>query len=108
MSILRVTTCDGLSKNMPGRAGLSITEILRDNGVDEVLAMCDGRCSCATCHVYVDKDQFASLTLMSDDENDLLESLNERQGNSRLAYQVPWSNDLDELHATIASGKLMQ
>lgn len=29
-------------------------ETIRDAGVDELLALCGGCCSCATCHVYVD------------------------------------------------------
>ena len=30
--------------------GLSVMEAIRDNGFDELLALCGGCCSCATCH----------------------------------------------------------
>jgi 2Fe-2S ferredoxin len=29
-------------------------EVLRDHGFDDLLALCGGCCSCATCHVFVD------------------------------------------------------
>jgi 2Fe-2S ferredoxin len=35
----------------PGR---TVMEVIRDAGFDELLALCGGCCSCATCHVYVD------------------------------------------------------
>ena len=102
MSILHVTTRDGDTREIEGREGLSIMEILRDNGIDEVFALCGGCCSCATCHVHVEEDRFTSLPPMSDDENDLLDRSSHRQGNSRLSCQLPWSDDFDGLHVTVA------
>lgn len=102
MSTLYVKTREGDEKAVPGQNGLSVMEIIRDNGFDELLALCGGCCSCATCHVYVEEDHLPSLPPMSDDENDLLDSSGHRQGNSRLSCQISWFDALDGLQVTIA------
>lgn len=102
MPILHVTNREGDEKDVPGQAGFSLMEILRDNGFDELLALCGGCCSCATCHVYVEEARLTALPPLSDDENDLLDSSGHRQANSRLSCQIPWSDSLDGLRITIA------
>lgn len=82
--------------------GLSVMEAIRDNGFDELLALCGGCCSCATCHVHVDEAFLGKLAPMSEDENDLLDSSDHRQANSRLSCQIPLTDDLDGLKITIA------
>ncbi len=82
--------------------GLTVMEAIRDNGFDELLALCGGCCSCATCHVHVDPAFKGSLPAMSEDEDDLLESSDHRDENSRLGCQVPFTADLDGLKVTIA------
>lgn len=87
---------------MEGDAGLSVMEILRDNGFDDLLALCGGCCSCATCHVHVDPAFTALLPPVGMDENDLLDSSDYRQGNSRLSCQVVMTDALDGMRVTIA------
>ena len=82
--------------------GLTVMEAIRDNGFDELLALCGGCCSCATCHVHVDSAFKDRLPAMSEDEDDLLESSDHRDDNSRLGCQVPFTADLDGLRVTIA------
>jgi len=82
--------------------GLTVMEAIRDNGFDELLALCGGCCSCATCHVHVDPDFLDKLPQMSEDEDDLLESSDHRAANSRLSCQIPFTADLDGLRVTIA------
>ena len=82
--------------------GLTVMEAIRDNGFDELLALCGGCCSCATCHVHVDPAFKDRLPAMSEDEDDLLESSDHRDENSRLGCQVPLTADLDGLRVTIA------
>jgi len=82
--------------------GLTVMEAIRDNGFDELLALCGGCCSCATCHVHVDPAQLDKLPAMSEDEDDLLESSDHREANSRLSCQIPFTADLDGLKVTIA------
>ena len=82
--------------------GLTVMEAIRDNGFDELLALCGGCCSCATCHVHVDPSFVDRLPAMSEDEDDLLESSDHREANSRLSCQIPFTADLDGLKVTIA------
>ena len=84
------------------KEGLTVMEGIRDNGFDELLALCGGCCSCATCHVQVDPDWLGKLPPMSEDENDLLDSSDHRQDNSRLSCQIQFGAALDGLRVTIA------
>ena len=80
MPKLIVVTREGEEREIIGEAGLSVMEVIRDAGIDEILALCGGCCSCATCHVHVDPDFAAKLKPMSEDENDLLDSTSDRDG----------------------------
>ena len=102
MPQLRVTTREGVETVFEGEAGLSVMEVIRDAGIDELLALCGGCCSCATCHVYVDPGFADRLPAMSEDENDLLDSSDHRDERSRLSCQVPFDDTLDGLGVTIA------
>ena len=83
-------------------AGLSVMEAIRDNGFDELLALCGGCCSCATCHIHVEAADFAKLSPMSEDENDLLDSSDHRDEFSRLSCQIQRTAALDGLKVRIA------
>ena len=98
-----VTTRKGETRTVEGAVGLSVMEVIRDAGFDELLALCGGCCSCATCHVHVDPDQMGKLSQMGDDEDDLLESSPNRDATSRLSCQIPFSDALDGLTVTIAA-----
>jgi 2Fe-2S ferredoxin len=82
--------------------GLTVMEAIRDNGFDELLALCGGCCSCATCHVFVDPAFADKLPPMTEDEDDLLDSSDHRDASSRLSCQLPFSAELDGLKVTIA------
>ncbi|MBY8829816.1 2Fe-2S iron-sulfur cluster-binding protein [Hephaestia mangrovi] len=97
-----VTTREGEVREVEGETGLSLMEVMRDNGIDEILALCGGCCSCATCHVHVDPEFAAKLPPMSEDENDLLDSSSDRDADSRLSCQIPFSAALDGIRVRIA------
>jgi ferredoxin, 2Fe-2S len=82
--------------------GVSVMEAIRDGGFDELLALCGGCCSCATCHVYVDPAHIDRLESMSEDENDLLDSSEHRDVCSRLSCQIQMSEALSGLRVSIA------
>ena len=92
----------GAEKTVEASAGVSVMEAFRDNGFDELLALCGGCCSCATCHIHVDADWLGKLEPMSEDENDLLDSSDHRTAASRLSCQIPLSAALDGLKVVIA------
>lgn len=103
MPKLIVTTRKGKEREIVGEAGLSVMEVIRDAGIDELLALCGGCCSCATCHVHVDPAFADRLPKMSLDEDDLLDSSAERDATSRLSCQVELTDALDGLRVTIAA-----
>jgi 2Fe-2S ferredoxin len=103
MPQLIVVTREGEERAVEGETGLSVMEVIRDNGFDELLALCGGCCSCATCHVHVDPEFAAKLPPMSEDENDLLDSSSDRSETSRLSCQIQFGPDLDGLRVTIAA-----
>lgn len=102
MPKLIVVTRDGEERALDGEAGLSLMEVIRDGGIDEILALCGGCCSCATCHIHVDPEFAAKLPPMSEDENDLLDSSSDRDETSRLSCQIPFSDALDGMKVRIA------
>ncbi len=102
MATLNVVQRDGTTVALEGAAGHSVMEIIRDGGVDELLALCGGCCSCATCHVYVDPGFADLLPPMGEDENDLLDSTDHRSARSRLSCQLAFSAELNGLTVEIA------
>ncbi len=102
MPKLIVVTRAGEEREVMGQAGLSVMEVIRESGFDELLALCGGCCSCATCHVHVDPEFAAKLAPVSEDENDLLESSADRDSRSRLSCQIPFTDAPDALRVTIA------
>lgn len=100
MSKLIVVDRTGTEHILAAQQGLSVMEIVRDAGHDELLALCGGCLSCATCHVYV--DNAALLSPISEDEDALLDSSDHRKERSRLSCQIPFSNELAGLRITIA------
>ena len=102
MPKLIVTTREGETSEIDVADGLTVMEAIRDNGFDELLALCGGCCSCATCHVHVDAAYSDKLPEMTEDEDDLLESTDPRQPTSRLSCQIPFTPELDGLKVTIA------
>jgi len=103
MPKLIVVTRNGTEHVLEGGSGLSVMEIIRDAGIDELLALCGGCCSCATCHVHVDAAFADKVPPIGADENDLLDSSDHRDSLSRLSCQIPFSAALDGLKVQIAA-----
>lgn len=97
-----VTTRQGDVARLPLRSGMSLMEAIREAGNDELLALCGGCCSCATCHVHVDPAFADRLPPIGADENDLLDSSDHRNANSRLSCQIKLAGDMDGLRVTLA------
>ena len=102
MTKLVIVDRSGNEKEIEAADGVSVMEAIRDNGFDELLALCGGCCSCATCHVYVDPAFAGALPAVSEDENDLLDSSDHRNDTSRLSCQIQLTDALDGLKVTIA------
>ena len=102
MPSITVIGVSGESRVLEARQGQTVMEIVRAAGFDELLALCGGCCSCATCHVYVESGPSQVLDAMSEDENDLLDSSSHRKSQSRLSCQLPFTVALDGLLVRIA------
>ena len=97
-----LTTRTGEQKSFEATPGNSLMQTICDQGVDELLALCGGVCSCATCHVYIDAAFADSLPPISADEDALLAGSSHRTPDSRLSCQIPVTEALDGLKLTIA------
>lgn len=102
MTMLIVTLRDGEERTFQGDGHLTVMEVIRNNGVDELMALCGGCCSCATCHVYVDPAVSAALPPPNGDEDDLLDSSDHRRAGSRLSCQLRLDTAPEVLRVTIA------
>jgi 2Fe-2S ferredoxin len=102
--MINITVVDrsGASKAVTAENGMTLMEVIRDEGFDELLALCGGCCSCATCHVHIDPAYGDRLPEMSADENDLLDSSDHRNATSRLSCQIALTAELDGVTVTIA------
>jgi 2Fe-2S ferredoxin len=102
MPRLTIVNRAGEAHEVEARSGWSVMENIRDNGFDELLALCGGCLSCATCHVHVDPQDFERLKPISGDEDDLLDTSDHRVATSRLSCQILVSAELDGLRVQIA------
>ena len=99
---LNVIMRDGSSQSVSAERGVTLMEAIRDAGIYELVAMCGGCCSCATCHIFVETGPEGLIGPASDDEDALLDSSDARQGNSRLSCQMELTADLDGIEVRIA------
>lgn len=99
---IEVTGRDGTLHTVSGESGMTLLEAIRNAGVDDLLALCGGCCSCATCHVFIDPSHSELSVPGSADEDDLLDASAHRQSGSRLSCQVVLADSLGDLLVTIA------
>jgi ferredoxin, 2Fe-2S len=102
MPQLIVTTREGESHTLEVAARITVMEAIRNAGIDELLALCGGLCSCGTCHVYADPDFAPLLPELSEDEDGLLEGSDHRSDRSRLSCQLRLNDALSGLRVVIA------
>lgn len=102
MPKLIVTLRNGEVRSLDAGVGVSAMETIRDAGINEIVALCGGVCSCATCHVHVDPEFAPLLPPLSEDEDALLEGSGDRDQRSRLSCQIRMNDALAGLRVTIA------
>lgn len=104
MSVINISIInrEGSERSLVVTKGISLMECLRDAGFDDLLALCGGCCSCATCHVFVEAGPDGLSAPQLDDENDLLDSSDHRQANSRLSCQIILSDEHEGISVRVA------
>ena len=103
MTRITVITREGEERSITGEPGLSLMEVLREGGIDEILALCGGCCSCATCHVHIDPAFADRLPPPEADEDNLLDILSERDATSRLSCQVRFTDAMDGMTVRVGA-----
>ena len=103
MPMIHVTTREGTTRTVTADAGDTVMEAIRGAGIDELLALCGGSCSCATCHVHVAPNWIDRVGPPGQDESDLLDGASDREAGSRLSCQIAITPALDGLSVTIAA-----
>lgn len=100
MPQITFTDFEGNARTVSANVGDSVMETAVRNGVPGIVAECGGSLSCATCHVIVDADDFASLPAMEPMEDEMLYGTAvDREETSRLCCQIKVTDDFD-LHVT--------
>jgi ferredoxin, 2Fe-2S len=97
---LHIKNLSGTEQTVEVEPTGSLMEAIRDSGFQDLLALCGGCCSCATCHIVVESD-FVAPEPMSSEEDDLLDGSDHRQAGSRLSCQVPLTEACDGLRLRI-------
>lgn len=93
----------GAERRLKAEHGISLMEALRDAGVADILALCGGSCSCATCHVHVDPAWREIVGPPGAFEAELLGCAANAGETSRLSCQIPVSDALNGLRVTVAA-----
>lgn len=101
MPKLTVIRPSGAERELEGDSGMTLMEIMRHAGIEDILAICGGSCSCATCHVHVEGGPTELLPAMNSDEDDVLDGSFHRGPTSRLACQIRFAPQLDGLRVRI-------
>ena len=98
MPKITYNTHDNNTHTIDVQNGLTVMEGAIQNDIPGIDADCGGGMSCATCHVYINDDEwFKKLPEKEMGEDDMLDQAFEPKSNSRLSCQLIVSDDLDGL-----------
>jgi ferredoxin, 2Fe-2S len=91
----------GARQEIAAATGQTVMEAIRASSIEDIFALCGGNCSCATCHVYVEKPG-VDPSPMSAIEDELLDASGSRLPSSRLSCQFILKSEHDGLTVVIA------
>ena len=104
MNKITVVAVDGQQQDVTFNQGDSLMEVLREAGYDEIMAMCGGCCSCATCHVKIADQVTHELAEIEEDEEILLSMADGYdQASSRLSCQISMGEAQNGMTVSIVS-----
>lgn len=103
MPIMTLTDENGHEiRTLNAESGISLMETLRNNNVDEILAICGGLCACATCQIYLDDESYAKVGVPGEIEAEMIEGSGVKTPTSRLSCQIKVTDELEGLRFSIA------
>ena len=97
MAKIKFIAFDGVETEIEAENGLSVMQAAVNNGLASIVAECGGACSCATCHVHVEKEWVDKIPPAQDMEKEMLEFVMNPQETSRLSCQIKIDDGLDGL-----------
>lgn len=100
MATLNVTDASGECKVIEAKVGLSLMEILREAGYP-VAGECNGSLACATCHVVIGEAWADKVPELTDEEEDILDTVFNLEETSRLCCQILMNEELSGLDLRI-------
>ncbi len=92
---------DGTKHEVDAQDGMTLMEVAVKNDVPGIEAECGGACSCATCHVYIDKSWHSKLDEMDVMEEDMLDFAVDVKETSRLSCQIRVKPELEGVEVGI-------
>ena len=95
MAKIKYIEHNGKSHTIDVANGLSIMEGAVQNNIPGIDADCGGGCACATCMILVNAEWQKKFNAMEEEEESMLDFHEYRTEESRLACQIPITQELD-------------
>lgn len=102
MAKITFITSDNETITAEAKSG-SVMELAVKNKVQGIDGNCGGVCSCATCHVHVQPEDWEKTGAPGELESDMLEFDENVSEYSRLSCQIQVSKDLDGIVLKVAN-----
>ncbi|MBC2864993.1 2Fe-2S iron-sulfur cluster-binding protein [Streptomyces mexicanus] len=97
---------DGSTQEIEARTGESVMTTATSHLVPGIIGDCGGGLTCATCHVYVDKDWIDVVGRREGPEDEMLEMTSEESNEySRLCCQIVVDSSVDGLVLTVPASQ---
>lgn len=97
MPTINFILADGSEHAVEAADGDVVMRVAVRSGFDGILAECGGACSCATCHVHIDKAWVNKLPPKDELESEMLDFAEGVDDTSRLSCQIKMTAALDGL-----------
>ena len=93
----------GAKHTIDADPGIPLESAISQTGIQDSFGICGGACACASCHVYVEQQNFNTLAPADEMEHDVLEDMAfEPESNSRLGCQLELTTEMEGWTFTIA------
>ena len=100
---LNVIDREGNKTAIDVEEGTTIREAIMNKLAPGDYGLCEGKCICGTCHVYVNADDFKKLKVAEENETETMETSNvELTTHSRLGCQIELKEEYNNITVTIA------
>ncbi len=97
MTTINFILANGERHSIDAEDGEVVMRVAVRNNFSGILAECGGACSCATCHVHIDRSWLDKLPPPLDTETEMLEFAEGVDDTSRLSCQLKITPQLDGL-----------